>query len=125
MKNKQRVYEFLVNYSMECGEEAQCTTTFLSEQLAMQRSNLSAILNTLVREGKVIKYRGRPVLYGVKPARADSAFDSLYGKESFFKEAIETINAALNFPEETKKVLTAVERRISPRRRCAMHMRNE
>ena len=106
MKNKQRVYEFLVNYSREDQEEVpKCTTTFLSEQLAMQRSNLSAILNALVREGKVIKYRGRPVLYGVKPARADSAFDSLYGKESFFKEAIETINAALNFPEETKKVL--------------------
>ena len=104
MKNKQKVYEFLLHYSEEFTEAPKLDTTFLSAQLHMQRSNVSALLNTLVVEGKVKKYKGRPVLYQII-INQDEAFTHLYGSETFLKEPIETMKAALHFPDDVKKIL--------------------
>lgn len=104
MKNKQKVYEFLLHYSEEFSEAPKLDTTFLSAQLHMQRSNVSALLNTLVAEGKVKKYKGRPVLYQLL-MNQEEAFTHLYGRESFLKEPIETMKAALHFPDDVKKIL--------------------
>lgn len=64
-------------------ENGGVTTQYLSKRLDMQRTNLSAILNALVREGLVEKSAGRPVLYrlaGGRPKRGTSpAFPSLLG----------------------------------------------
>ena len=51
---KQLIYEFIVNYSNEFKQKEdefpKIETTFLSEQLNMQRSNVSSALNQLVQE---------------------------------------------------------------------------
>lgn len=106
MKNKEKVYEFLVQYSKEYGHEEapKLDTAFLSQQLHMQRSNVSSLLNALVSEGKVKKYKGRPVLYQLVIVE-DDTFDQLYGQDTFLKDPIETMKSALNFPDEVKKIL--------------------
>ena len=43
--------------------EVGVTTQELAEQLQMQRSNLSTLLNELVADGKMEKLPGRPVHY--------------------------------------------------------------
>ena len=60
MKSKKEIlYEFMLDYSYEFsnteGENPKMDTSFLSEKLNMQRSNVSALLNQLVKEGKIIK----------------------------------------------------------------------
>ena len=103
MKNKEKVYEFLVQYYKEYGHEEapKLDTAFLSQQLHMQRSNVSSLLNALVSEGKVKKYKGRPVLYQLVIVE-DDAFDQLYGQDTFLKDPIETMKSALNFPDDAR-----------------------
>ena len=70
-------------------EYPQLTTLFLSEKLNMQRTNISTLLNQLVKEGKVKKIDGRPVLYQlVFNENEKRDFESLIGHDQSLKEAI-------------------------------------
>ena len=56
MKTKKEILlEFIQDYSnqYQMEEYPQLTTLFLSEKLNMQRTNISTLLNQLVKEGKV------------------------------------------------------------------------
>ena len=55
--NKVKVFEFIKEYSItqSTDEYPKLTTQYLSEKLDMQRTNLSSILNQLVKEGKITK----------------------------------------------------------------------
>ena len=64
---KDRVLDCIVEKSREfiaLNEEIpKFETRFLSDQLNLQRSNVSSILNKLVEEGKLKKTNGRPVMF--------------------------------------------------------------
>lgn len=87
--NKERVYEFITTYSLEYehDEYPRFTTNFLSQKLNMQRTNLSSILNQLVNEGKLIKQKGRPVMYQYinLSEEAEEVFKRLIGYDQSLK----------------------------------------
>ena len=55
--NKVKVFEFIKEYSItqSTDEYPKLTTQYLSEKLDMQRTNLSSILNQLVKKEKLLK----------------------------------------------------------------------
>lgn len=86
------------------------TTKDLSGQLQMQRTNVSAILNELVKENKVSKHSGRPVLYNlvknsVQSTVSISAFQDLVGYDCSLKNCVQLAKAAIMYPEDSINTL--------------------
>ncbi|MDD8049168.1 MAG: PRD domain-containing protein [Thomasclavelia sp.] len=104
MTNKEIVYETLLDYHDDYeSTQSGLTTTFLSSKLNMQRSNVSAILNQLVKEGKVIKGKGRPVEYFISSnslnQRSNQSFSSLIGYDKSLNNVLKVIQAAVLYPD--------------------------
>ncbi|AIS51487.1 transcriptional regulatory protein LevR [Thermoanaerobacter kivui] len=79
----------------------------IAHALNIQRTNASSDLNTLFREGKVIKVEGKPVLYKVKELDMVSdesdmvvkdVFDSIIGANLSLKNAVQQAKAAIIYP---------------------------
>lgn len=111
--NKEKVFEFIVEYTKEFNsvddEILKFDTSFISAQVGIQRSNVSTILNQLVEEGKVIKFKGRPVLYSlsnaVKSLVDDQSFTFLIGYDGSLQQAIQYTKAAITYPKKRPKIL--------------------
>ena len=85
------------------------TTQEISVALNMQRTNVSAILNNLVKENKLVKTKGKPVRYFLSGNYQDvnnvESFDKLIGNNSSLKNAIRLAKAAIMYPDEKVCVL--------------------
>ena len=102
--NKVKVFEFIKVYSItqSTDEYPKLTTQYLSEKLDMQRTNLSSILNQLVKEGKVTKTTTRPVLYQLASFQLTNQkdFENLIGYNQSLNEAVMLAKAAILYPQE-------------------------
>jgi len=103
--NKELVYEFISKYtnSTDGGLAKGFSTHYLSEKLGMQRTNISALLNTLVKEKRVEKMKGRPVLYRIanipsESKKEASCFKNLIGHDKSLKSAVQLAKAAILYP---------------------------
>lgn len=85
------------------------TTQEISVALNVQRTNVSAILNNLVKENKLVKTKGKPVRYFLSGNYQDvnnvESFDKLIGNNSSLKNAIRLAKAAIMYPDEKVCVL--------------------
>ena len=82
----------------------------LAEQLQMQRSNLSTLLNELVADGKMEKLPGRPVHYrplmaGDTPRGETSCFKILDSCEGSLRPMIQMAKAAILYPDHSLNTL--------------------
>ena len=111
---KDMVQELIEQYSMAMkhDEYPKFTTNFLSEKLDMQRTNLSSILNQLVKEGRLIKHNGRPVLYQYIDPEGDGndVFAQLIGYDGSLKEAVAKAKAAILYPKGRPNILLTAAR---------------
>lgn len=107
--NKTKVFEFIQEYSIDqsTDEYPRLTTQFLSEKLNMQRTNLSSILNQLVKEGKITKSNGRPVLYWLTNTDLTNQndFEDLIGYNQSLSEAVMLAKAAILYPQGSPHIL--------------------
>lgn len=90
--------------------EVGVTTQELAEQLQMQRSNLSTLLNELVADGKMEKLPGRPVHYrplmaGDTPRGETSCFKILDSCEGSLRPMIQMAKAAILYPDHSLNTL--------------------
>lgn len=106
--NKTLVYEFIHKCtSSVTGEEAKgVSTQYISDRLSMQRTNISSILNLLVKEGSIEKMNGRPVLYRAKKDSLNqkgevSCFNQLIGCDGSLKNAVQLAKAAILYPRRS------------------------
>lgn len=103
--NKEKIIECLHIYEESfTGEEIRgVTTQYLSNKLHMQRSNISTILNTLVKDGIVIKENGRPVLYRLAKDESlgKSCFTKMIGYNGSLKRAVQLAKAAVLYPNHS------------------------
>ena len=81
------------------------TTQELVEHLNMQRTNLSTILNQLVKDNRVEKIDGRPVLYKLGYFNQtdeiyDSIFQRMIGYNGSLKNAIKKVKSDLMHPNK-------------------------
>lgn len=106
MKAKKEIlFEYMVQQAHTARDPAnkRFTTQELSEQLGMQRSNISKLLNELVEEHRLEKIQGRPVLYRLAnlPGTAkkeESCFQDLIGRDGSLKHVIQLAKAAILYP---------------------------
>ncbi|WP_160676046.1 sigma-54-dependent transcriptional regulator [Clostridium sp. C8-1-8] len=82
-----------------------CTTKEIAEDLSLQRTNVSAVLNKLCDLGKVYKIKGKPTIYaialseeGEQSIKAEGSFDTLIGKQGSLKKCIQQAKAAMLYP---------------------------
>lgn len=107
--NKVRVFEFIQEYSINqnIDEYPKLTTQYLSEKLDMQRTNLSSILNQLVKEGKIAKTNSRPVLYQLVDNHLTNKndFEDMIGYDQSLSEAVLLAKAAILYPQSSPHIL--------------------
>lgn len=107
--NKVRVFEFIQEYSISqnIDEYPKLTTQYLSEKLDMQRTNLSSILNQLVKEGKIAKTNSRPVLYQLVDNHLTNKndFEDMIGYDQSLSEAVLLAKAAILYPQSSPHIL--------------------
>jgi transcriptional regulatory protein LevR len=106
--NKDLVFEFIqkCTNSVTAEEAKGVSTQYLSNRLGMQRTNISSILNTLVKEGSIEKINGRPVLYrakqdSLKLKGEQSCFNQLIGCDGSLKNAVQLAKAAILYPQHS------------------------
>lgn len=113
--NKDKVYDFIVSYTNEFNGEdnPMLTTSFLSEKLNMQRTNVSSLLNQLVDEGKILKNNGRPVLFYLPDhylnELTNDNLETIVGASRTLQETLQVIKAGLVYPNITKEIFLMVE----------------
>ena len=107
---KEIVYEFIQKEIYSQGGEGIETKT-VAIALAMQRSNVSALLNELVKDELLVKTNTRPVLYqlphGDGNSEENSSFMQLVGYNGSLKNAIQLAKAAILYPRKSLNVLLA------------------
>lgn len=115
MKAKKEAILYYMEVAMSKQKEARdgFTTKELSERFQMQRTNVSTILNELVKEHRVIKEIGKPVKYSLvrmqEPAALPSIFEKLIGYHHSLKNAVQLAKAAIMYPEDNIHTLIVGE----------------
>lgn len=107
---KECVYEYVQEQIFSSrGEIDGLATKEVAEALNMQRSNVSALLNELVKEGRLIKTNTRPVIYTLADNESrqvkDSALSQLIGANGSLKNAVQLAKAAVLYPTTSLNVL--------------------
>lgn len=103
--NKERLYSYMEEVTWKKSADFPgFTTQELAEQMNLQRSNLSALLNGLVKEKRIVKLGGRPVRYQIRSqnrmaAEEKSCFQRMIGADGSLKNAIQMAKAAISYPE--------------------------
>ena len=115
MKNvKETVYEFMQQeiYSKSENKTGLQTKT-IAETLGLHRSNVSTILNELVKEGRLTKTITRPVYYKITEAIQYSTenlcFAQLIGYNGTLKNAVQLAKAAILYPRSSLNVLLSAK----------------
>ncbi|MCF0260834.1 MAG: PRD domain-containing protein, partial [Erysipelotrichaceae bacterium] len=92
---------------------------FLSDQLNLQRSNVSSILNKLVEEGKLKKTNGRPVMFCLSEEMmaniSQMFFQDLIGHQDSLMEVLQRTQAAILYPNQIPRVLFISEEGVGIR----------
>lgn len=107
---KDVVYEFIQQkiYADEQFHNGIDTHT-IADSLGMQRTNISAYLNTLVKEKKLVKSNTRPVLYSLPKQQhlyaEKSCFTRLIGHNNSLRNSIQLAKAAVLYPKASLHVL--------------------
>ncbi|MBP2658222.1 MAG: hypothetical protein H6Q69_1254 [Firmicutes bacterium] len=110
-RNEDLILEYLIKVSdsNEVRVRGGCCTEEIAKRLGMKRTNVSTILNSLHEAGKIIKVKGRPVLYAVNSDKITSVqpsyeqggrtkFDMLVGGNKSLAKCIQRAKAAMLYP---------------------------
>ena len=63
MNRKEKIYQCVCRLVEDQEEKTGVDSITISEELELNRSNVSRDLNELVREGRIVKLGGRPVYF--------------------------------------------------------------
>jgi transcriptional regulatory protein LevR/transcriptional regulator with AAA-type ATPase domain len=109
-KSKDKILEYLIEQCKKQKSKGKkdfvgCTTKEIANALCLQRSNVSSVLNKLYAEGKVLKIKGKPVIYTVNLPENDNKvfktnfnFDTLIGGNGSLKKSVQQAKAAILYP---------------------------
>ena len=88
-------------------------TQAIAQALGKQRSNISAALNDLIKEGKLIKTNTRPVLYRLQEPVSDQNKDTGYGivvgVNGSLRSAFQQAKAAIRYPRNPLSILISAK----------------
>lgn len=88
-------------------------TRAIAQALGKQRSNISAALNELIKEGKLAKTSTRPVLYKLpEPVAAgemEPDLSMIIGNDGSFRTAFQLAKAAIRYPKHPLNILISAQ----------------
>lgn len=102
--NRELVLDLLLQSAKSGDHPNGLSTQYMAQRLNIQRTNLSSVLNALVRDKKLEKVNGRPVLYRLAGDAVsttwsdDSCFSELLGPRNLLYPAIQLVKAAELYP---------------------------
>ena len=110
---KETIFEFIQKELMTnetCKDGI--STIMIAQQYQLQRSNVSALLNELVKEGKLEKTNTRPVLYTLKQ-KEDTVQEYgdkfLIGEQGSLAKPLQIAKAAILYPRHSLNVLVSAK----------------
>lgn len=110
IKNKRTlIYNLLEKTCKEqrkMGEIIGCTTEYIAKKLNMQRTYVSAILNNLHKEDRIIKIKNKPVIYLIKEGcnkdKSDicisASISQIIGYDKSLERCMQQVKAAMLYP---------------------------
>lgn len=102
--NKETIFTCLKEQTAK--GKKQLTTVEIADFLHLQRSNVSALLNQLVSEGRVDKTATRPVYYFLaNKDETNDCFDQLIGGHESLRTAVQLAKAAVLYPGHSLNTL--------------------
>lgn len=107
--NKERILDYMLTTSRQL-DIHEFTTNAIAENLDLQRTNVSTILNVLYQEKRIDKISGKPVKYKVNQKESSyienlDVFDALIGSKGSLKNAIDLSKAATLYPNASLPIL--------------------
>lgn len=98
-QKKEKVYDFIKLHGAVT-EQKGISTSYIAKVMSLQRTNVSSMLNELVKEGRIQKTNGRPVRYFVleDEAEKEDCFSKVIGCEGSLKHVIQLAKAAVLYP---------------------------
>ena len=111
---KTTIYEYIQKeiYSDSQNQEG-LQTKDIAAALNLHRPNVSATLNELVKEGKLVKTNTRPVYYKLASSHYqssdESCFNEMIGANGSLKNAIQLAKAAILYPNYSLNVLLSAK----------------
>ena len=112
---KDQVFEFVRQYVYTSGPDRTggVETRVIAQALGKQRSNISAALNELIKEGKLMKSATRPVLYRLPmPAdrkTGDKNETRIVGINGSLRLPLQQARAALRYPKHPLNILISAK----------------
>lgn len=105
MKKKDLILSYMQRTVSIADKEKFFTTQELVDHFHMQRTNISSILNQLVKDNKLEKIDGRPVLYRLinlnqSNEKYDLVFQKMIGCNDSLKNAIKKVKSELIYPDK-------------------------
>ncbi|MDD7796147.1 sigma-54-dependent transcriptional regulator [Clostridium sp. 'White wine YQ'] len=102
MKRIDLIYEKLI----ELYDGEGVSASDISSALGLDRANVSSDLNKLSEEGKIIKIKGKPVLFTPQEANEEeSSLDKFASKNGSLFSAVEQAKAAILYPPKGMNIL--------------------
>lgn len=106
---KELVFEYIQHEIYVNNKRQGVETREIASGLNMQRSNVSSIVNELVKENKLMKSKTRPVYYRLTEQSCccveKSCFTNLIGHNGSLKNAVQLAKAAILYPCSSLNVL--------------------
>ena len=106
--NKELVYNYIKDISEKQFKDKDsvigCETNEIANNLDIKRANVSKILNELYTEGKVLKIKGKPVLYKInlnsnsRKTTFSINIDNIIGGNKSLKNSVQQAKAAMLYP---------------------------
>ena len=111
---KEIIFEFVQKELLTSEENKNgISTSFVANKCNLQRSNVSTILNELVKEEKLEKTNTRPVLYKFpnkdQPLKYETGNKILIGSEGSLSKALQIAKAAILYPKNSLNVLVSAK----------------
>ena len=110
---KDSVFEYIQKELMTNEEYKQgINTNVIAQHFGLQRSNISTILNELVKEERLEKTNTRPVLYYLPHKENKEIYNvgkALIGSEGSLANAIQVAKASILYPNKSLNVLVTAK----------------
>ena len=112
---KDMVFEYVRQYvyTGTAGHTEGVETHTIAQALGKQRSNISAALNDLIKEGKLIKTSTRPVLYRLPEPVTEPGKDTgagiVVGINGSLRSAFQQAKAAIRYPRNPLSILISAK----------------
>ena len=107
---KDNVFEYIQKETMTNPEYKDgISTSAVAGYFGLQRSNISSVLNELVKEGRLVKTVTRPVLYFLPQKAAPDSFENtdriMIGHDGSLANSLQIAKAAIYYPGKKLNVL--------------------